>query len=451
MLTNKELKILQWNCHSLRNKLSNFKIYLYANKPHVACLSETWLSVDYEPSFINYTPIYMHRAAPHAGGGLAILVRSDVSFLNLDLQPYPQGSLEVSGVKLFLKNTNVPFSIINVYNPCQNISTAELNHYFSQMGPSRLIVGDFNAHSQMWEPNKTSNMTGRSMEDVLLNDPSLCLLTPASLPTFYSVYHNSFSTLDLSIIASQLCPVSSVHTGDDLGSDHYPVFTCVGVEPSTVKYKVRSSWKFEDSSWGKWSTQLLMRGSVPQPEFEESCATFASNIVLTSAEVFSRTREILTPKYNKSWWTQKCAEAVAARKAAKQSLLSRPSPAALIAFKRSEAKVKWEVKQAKRDSWKRFCNTVTSDTPLKVLWKRVKGLQTSYCHKSQPFISNNTVISDAHSKVEALASYYEDVLNSPAPSPYPSHIILPLAIALSDDSPSVQNSPISLYELNRFS
>jgi hypothetical protein len=56
----------------------------------------------------------MHRAAAHTGGGLAILVRSDISFLNLDLQPYQQGSLEVSGVKLFLKNTNVPFSIINV-------------------------------------------------------------------------------------------------------------------------------------------------------------------------------------------------------------------------------------------------------------------------------------------------------------------------------------------------
>jgi hypothetical protein len=190
---------------------------------------ETWLTVDHEPSFINYTLIYMHRAAARAGGGLAILVRSDVSFLNLNLQPYPQGNLEVCVAKLFLKNTNVPFSIINVYNPCQNISIEELNHYFSQMEPSRLIVGDFNAHSQMWEPNKTSNITGRSIEDVLLNDPSLCLLSPTSLPTFYSIYHNSFSTLDLSFISSQLQPISSVYCGDDLGSNHYTIFTCVGV------------------------------------------------------------------------------------------------------------------------------------------------------------------------------------------------------------------------------
>jgi ribonuclease HI len=204
-----------------------------------------------------------------------------------------------------------------------------------------------------------------------------------------------------------------------------------------------------DESWGEWSTRLLQRDGLPLPELEKSCTAFAGNIVATSAEVFSKTKEIVTPKYSKPWWTQKCAEAVAARKAAKKTLLSQPSPAALIAFKHSEAKVKWKVKQAKRDSWKRFCNTVSSDTPLKLLWKRVKGLLTPFCRKSQPFISNNAVLSDAHSKVEALASYYENILNSPAPSPYPSHIILPLAIALSDDSPSDLNEPISLYELNR--
>jgi hypothetical protein len=286
MSMNKELKIMQWNCHSLRNKLSNFKIYLCTNKPQVACLSETWLSADYEPSFVNYTPIYMHKAATHAGGGLAILVRSDVSFLNLNLQPYPQGNLEVCGVKLFLKNTNVPFSIINVYNPCQNISVAELNHYFTQTGPSRLIVGDINAHSQTWEPNKTSNITGKNIDDVLLRDPSFCLLIPTSLPTFYSIYHNSFSTLDLSFISSHLKPISSVHSGDDLGSYHYIIFTCVGVEPSTVQSKVRPSWKFVDKSWGEWSTKLLKRDGLPLAELEKSYNAFVGNIVAASAEAF---------------------------------------------------------------------------------------------------------------------------------------------------------------------
>jgi len=449
MSIDRELKILQWNCHSLRNKLSNFKLYLYTHKPHIACLSETWLSTGYEPKFINYTPIYEHRGDAQAGGGLAILVRSDVSFLNLDLVPYPLGNLEVCGVKLFLKNTNVPFSIMNVYNPCHNITVAELNHYSRQLGSSRLIVGDFNAHSPMWEPNKTSNITGKSIEDLLLHDPSICLLTPASLPTFYSIYHNSFSTLDLSLISSQLQPISTVFTGEDLGSDHCAIFTCVGVEPSTIQYKVRPSWKFQGGSWSLWSSLLIQKGTMPQPDLEASSTLFANNIRAASLQAFSQTKEVLTPKYSKPWWTPKCAEAVAAKRTAKKALLSCPSPSVLIAYKRAEARVKWEVKRAKQDSWRNFCNTVTSDTPLKLLWKRVKGLRTPYSRKSQPFIVNNTVLSDPLSKVEALATHYEEVSASPAPSPYPSHVILPLALALSDDGDSDLNQPITLYELNK--
>ena len=185
---------------------------------------------------------------------------------------------------------------MNVYNPCHNITVAELNHYSRQLGSSRLIVGDFNAHSPMWEPNKTSNITGKSIEDLLLHDPSICLLTPASLPTFYSIYHNSFSTLDLSLISSQLQPISTVFTGEDLGSDHCAIFTCVGVEPSTIQYKVRPSWKFQGGSWSLWSSLLIQKGTMPQPDLEASSILFANNIRAASLQAFSQTKEVLTPK-----------------------------------------------------------------------------------------------------------------------------------------------------------
>ena len=134
-----ELKILQWNCHSISNKLSNFKLHIYTSKPHVICLSEIWLTQNYEPNFVNYSAIHKHRGAPQAGGGLAILVRSDITFLEQDLQPFPQGFLEVCGIKIYLKNSNVPVSILNLYNPNKNVTHQEFDHYFSQLEPSCLV------------------------------------------------------------------------------------------------------------------------------------------------------------------------------------------------------------------------------------------------------------------------------------------------------------------------
>ena len=110
------MRILQWNCHSLSNKLSNLKLHIYSSKPHVICLSETWLSQNFEPSFINYSAIYKHRGAPQAGGGLAVLVRSDVTYLDHDLQLFPQGLLEVCGIKIYLRN-KMPVSL----NPNMNV------------------------------------------------------------------------------------------------------------------------------------------------------------------------------------------------------------------------------------------------------------------------------------------------------------------------------------------
>ena len=62
----------------------------------------------------------------------------------------------------------------------------------------------------------------------------------------------------------------------------------------------------------------------------------------------------------------------------------------------------------------------------------------------------NLILSDPASKVAALAEHYEQVLSSPTPSPYPNHIILPLALALNTELSSSLNDPFTLYELETF-
>jgi hypothetical protein len=434
MSSHQEIRILQWNCHSLSNKLSNLKLHIYSTKPHVVCLSETWLSENFEPTFVNYSAIYKHRGALQAGGGLAVLVRSDVTYLEHDLQLFPLGLLEVTAIKIYLKNSNTPVSILSLYNPNRNVTRQEFEHYFSQLEPSCLIVGDFNAHSPAWEPGKTPNQSGRNLENILLNNARLALLTPPSSPTFFSVYHNSFSTLDLSIISTNLLPLASVHIEMDLGSDHYPVATNIGAEASTVRYKRRPTWKFNGGSWGAWLTALHQRETAPSLDVEAGSVKFSENIVSASTQVFPQSKAIITPKYSKSWWTQSCTQAVEAKRDAKRALISQPSPTNLIAYKRSEARVKWEVKQAKQNSWRRYCSTITSNTPISQLWKKVKYLRTPFVRRSQPFVLQNSIVTDSLRKAQVLSLHYEEIFTCPAPIPYPSHIVLPLALALCDDS-----------------
>ena len=224
------IKLLQWNCRSLLSNLSQFKIFLYTHKPHVACLCETWLSPSRTPSFINYVALYSHRPGPQPGGGLAFLVRSDVSHVPFPLNPFPQGSLECACISLYLADSSV-INVINVYNPNRSVAIAEFDHYCDQLGNTRILVGDFNAHHPMWSPNQQPNVTGNNLFSVLFNDPTLHLLTAPSSPTYYNTYHNTFSTLDLTIVSSNLAPLSHQWIESDLGSDHYPILTSIGKTP----------------------------------------------------------------------------------------------------------------------------------------------------------------------------------------------------------------------------
>lgn len=88
-----------------------------------------------------------------------------------------------------------------------------------------------NAHHPLWEPHKLSTATGRNLVDVILLDPSVGILTPPSLPTYYNIANRAFSTLELSFLSAHLLSVSQVTTEPDLGSDHYPMLVTVGLAP----------------------------------------------------------------------------------------------------------------------------------------------------------------------------------------------------------------------------
>ena len=42
----KSLKIIQWNCKSVNapGRTQELKVLIYKEKPHIACISETWLN-----------------------------------------------------------------------------------------------------------------------------------------------------------------------------------------------------------------------------------------------------------------------------------------------------------------------------------------------------------------------------------------------------------------------
>lgn len=214
----KSLQITQLNCNSLSNKVSELKIYIYSTKPDIMCLCETHLKRD-GPKIQGYDSLWLPRVVGEKGG-LAIIIRQDIKHRVLDLQQYQGGNMEYQAIEI---SSGIGIiNIMNIYNPHKDITHAEISHYIQQLEPSFILVGDFNAHSPMWDMRGRSNSSGRSLETVLAGG-RVGLLNVPEIPTYIDHRMGTTSCLDLCLVSMNLAVIGELTRGRDLGSDHFPI------------------------------------------------------------------------------------------------------------------------------------------------------------------------------------------------------------------------------------
>lgn len=136
-----------WNARSIRSSLSEFKLFLYYSKPHLAVICESWLSPADKIRFVGYDFFRIDRLN-RQGGGLLVLFRSDFPCRQLFLRPFPNGVLEVIACRFRLLHSEV--TLFGAYNPGGVVSALEFDYYVAQAPGPLLLCGDFNAKHRFW-------------------------------------------------------------------------------------------------------------------------------------------------------------------------------------------------------------------------------------------------------------------------------------------------------------
>lgn len=97
----------------------------------------------------------------------------------------------------------------------------ELANLIFQLPHPYILVGDFNAHNNLWGSNSTYGK-GKIVENVI-NCTNACLLNTGS-NTHLNFSSGSFSAIDLSLCDPKLAPTLTWRTVDDLhDSNHFPI------------------------------------------------------------------------------------------------------------------------------------------------------------------------------------------------------------------------------------
>ena len=368
------LVIIQLNCNSILARLSELRHYLYLVKPDVVCLCETRLPTRAaEPHFTGYQAVWWHRPA-RDGGGLSVLIRNNVPFSVNVLIPYsPTSRFETLSVRI---STSIGMvDILNIYNPCSDVTLAEITHFVQQLSELNVLIGDFNAHSPLWDERQRSNFTGKSIED-FLDQHSHGLLNEYYVPTYIATRTGTTSCLDLCFPVNRLLGLGSFSVGPDVGSDHLPL--CCSFSLALNKYSVLGPprWDLKRAHWAGWHVDLCNSDYgivLPAPATalnDDLCSRIdeasRSHIPVTTG---SRVRHRRTP-----WWDAECSKAVAHRRRARNKLSRSPTVVNLIAYKRSTAVARHVIKSKKVASWRSYVNTLSLDTPVAQVWRTIRSM-----------------------------------------------------------------------------
>ena len=204
------------------------------NKIDIAALQETKLTgksnIKNTP---NYTMVRKDRGT-NKGGGIAFLIHEDLNF-QLDVTPATLENdphIESDTITIISKESSL--QIRNVYIPptssCQQGYSPPIKSLFENLSDTSLILGDVNAHHDLWLSEATSDARGRKIVDTIsgldfgiINDYH---------PT--RAANNSTSSPDISIASSNIIPSTTWKAELKMKSDHLPIIISLSTEIQKV-------------------------------------------------------------------------------------------------------------------------------------------------------------------------------------------------------------------------
>lgn len=429
------LKIFQWNCHSLRNKLPILRDII--DEYDILTLQETWLDEFSYTKIPNYSVIRKDRKnSTH--GGVAILIKNNIPFRIMENIFYCEKSLETVAITIpyQINNNNKDESllIVSLYrNPSKVTTTNEWTQLFNSIKDYKNIIltGDFNIHHYSWGANKTCP-SGESLVETL-SDYNLYILNDGS-HTYFStkttvasdgseIQTMISSALDLTLTSANfLHKTTWMVYEDNLQSDHFPIVTTISLEieklPFNSTHKIncnKINWELYNVSIKTYieENQQLIKNMSTDEKYSilnKLCIAAAvkqnkksmnqSNIhdelqntlllePLTDNEInWEKTFKIKPTKA--PWWNEDCINLTKERRTASRNLLTNPSYENLKILKQTENTVKKKLKKIKKNSFrKHIADNLTPDTDTKTVWNIINSFKN--IRNTAPVFSNNDI------------------------------------------------------------
>lgn len=366
--------LIQWNARSVRSKHTELVYLINKYNPSILAISETWLGPGSHYRVPGFNLIRADRRDGY--GGAALLIKRNYLFNCLTLPVYNNEHLDIVAAQV------AGTTYVSVYISEKDITVIPiLKNIIQGLQSPVVILGDFNGHHSSWGAPRDDSFGIRVAD--LLDELNLGVLNDGS-PTRRPIPGQARSYVDLSICSPG---VMSLITWNILnlsyGSDHYPIIisfpksnnSCTEALPPLQKFRLTKD------KWEDFSVSLNNKMShfqvVSEDNIVDSYNNLTSNILLSAEESFPIKNVARNKIPSPPWWDKECTELVKKRNDAELLVHDFVDLATFNNFKNQEAAAKRLLRKKKRKGWKSFCESISPNTRLSLIWNSVRRFRTS--------------------------------------------------------------------------
>ena len=384
------LTFLLWNARSLLRKSQEFKTYLDDNLPSVVAVCETWLHPHLQFSLPGYTIARKDRDQGR-GGGVLLAIRNTLTHTHFT-PPSHGGRLEVTAARIALRRGWLTVAVC--YNPGGATSPQELQHYITHLPPPVLIMGNFNAHHQCWDPHLPfhhRNAMGNVLYRTLLDSSHLSLLSPPGLLTRFDPHTGAASVLDLFLGDASLSSME-FKEGPYMGSDHIPIVATIQTITPQPSPGCLPRWNLRSSNWCRYSEALNAHPPIPDLPLGEAVQSFGQALLRAGRASFNLTTHRSPRRPGKPWWDDSCAQAVRARRQAWNQWRKTPTLQAGRHYRQLDAICAKTILRAKRRAWDSHTSSLSFSSSTKRTWDFIHCMEGK---KNTPLHSTGSQLPDS--------------------------------------------------------
>ena len=226
------LKILQFNCNGIKNKIDELLTFMSTNDILIAAIQETKLT---DKATSPKTPNFSFERKDRGkdkGGGLAFLIHKSIQYRTIP-SSHKDPHLETLSIEVG------SLTIHNVYIPpaasCATGYTVNVKHLLNDK--DTLVLGDFNAHDPLWF-SSLQDARGSLLSDEITGS-NLAVINddiPTRRPS-----NGQDTSPDITLATLDLIPFASWHTEISLGSDHLPIIVTLETDIKPQKARTENS------------------------------------------------------------------------------------------------------------------------------------------------------------------------------------------------------------------